>query len=64
MPRDAELSVNEREFIRRALSEQQRLDGRGLEDYREIRLTFGQEHGVAHVSIGKTRYATLIYPLN
>lgn len=56
MPRETGLSVNAREFIRRALSEHQRLDGRNLDTYRDLKITFGQEPGVADVRLGKTRY--------
>jgi exosome complex component RRP45 len=31
MPREAEISINEREFIKQALSEQIRLDGRAID---------------------------------
>jgi hypothetical protein len=57
MPREAEISINEREFIKQALSEQIRLDGRAIDAFRSIELTFGEEHGVADVQLGKSRYA-------
>ncbi|MCJ1334336.1 hypothetical protein MMC10_011045 [Thelotrema lepadinum] len=55
MPREAEISLNEREFILRALGENVRLDGRTLEDLRPLELSFGDEYGVADVRLGKTR---------
>ncbi|KAL8737860.1 MAG: hypothetical protein Q9181_001302 [Wetmoreana brouardii] len=55
MPREAEPSKNEREFILAALQENIRLDGRALDAYRNIDLSFGDEHGVADVQLGKTR---------
>ncbi|KAI9851213.1 MAG: hypothetical protein M1838_004225 [Thelocarpon superellum] len=55
MPREAELSVNEKSFVLNALREKVRLDGRGFDDFRKLRLTFGEEFGVADVSLGKTR---------
>lgn len=55
MPREAELSLNERSFILEALREGVRLDGRPLEAFRDLELTFGNEHGVANVRLGKTR---------
>jgi exosome complex component RRP45 len=55
MPREAEISLNEREFIKRALQEQIRLDGRAFDAFRQLDLTFGDEYGVADVQLGKTR---------
>lgn len=57
MPREAEPSNNERAFILEALRESIRLDGRALNAYRNIELSFGDEDGVADVQLGKTRYA-------
>ena len=55
MPREAEPSLNELEFIRRALKENVRLDGRSFDNFRDLDLTFGGEFGVADVRLGKTR---------
>jgi exosome complex component RRP45 len=55
MPREAELSNNEKEFIVKALREGIRLDGRSLDAYREIELSFGEEYGAVDVKLGKTR---------
>ncbi|KAL8912399.1 MAG: hypothetical protein Q9171_002585 [Xanthocarpia ochracea] len=55
MPREAEPSNNERAFILEALHEDIRLDGRALESYRDIQLSFGDEYGAADVRLGKTR---------
>ncbi|KAL8732019.1 MAG: hypothetical protein Q9166_002971 [cf. Caloplaca sp. 2 TL-2023] len=55
MPREAEPSNNERAFILEALHEDIRLDGRALESFRNIELSFGDEYGVADVQLGKTR---------
>jgi exosome complex component RRP45 len=55
MPREAEPSLNEREFILEALRESTRLDGRALDAFRDIQLHFGDEYGVADVRLGKTR---------
>ena len=55
MPREAEPSLNEREFVLKALSEELRMDGRAFDVYRDIELTFGDEYGVADVRLGKTR---------
>jgi exosome complex component RRP45 len=57
MPREADISLNEREFIKQALQEQIRLDGREFDAFRRIELLFGDEYGVADVQLGKTRYA-------
>jgi exosome complex component RRP45 len=55
MPREAELSVNEREFILHALQEKVRLDGRSFDAFRRVELNFGEEYGVADVQLGRTR---------
>lgn len=55
MPREAEPSNNEQAFILEALEQNIRLDGRGLESFRDIQLSFGDEYGVADVRLGKTR---------
>ena len=57
MPREAELSLNEREFIIEALREGTRLDGRAVDAFRNVQLEFGDDYGVADVRLGKTRYA-------
>lgn len=57
MPREAELTLNEREFVLEALLEGLRVDGRSLHDYRNIDLQFGDEYGQTQVSLGKTRSA-------
>ena len=55
MPREAELSINERDFILQALHENVRLDGRHFDTFRNVELNFGEEFGVADVQLGKTR---------
>ncbi|KAK3995976.1 hypothetical protein QBC44DRAFT_318879 [Cladorrhinum sp. PSN332] len=55
MPREAEPSLNEKQFILQALQENLRLDGRQLDQYRPLELTFGDQYGVADVTLGKTR---------
>ena len=56
MPREAELSLNERSFVLEALKEDIRLDGRSLDAFRDVKLAFGDEYGTADVKMGKTRY--------
>jgi len=60
MPREAELSNIEKDFIREALKEQLRLDGRSFTDYRPIELTFGEEYGFVDLKLGKTKVAVRI----
>jgi exosome complex component RRP45 len=55
MPREVELSTNEREFILTALRKGFRLDGRASDAYREVELDFGEEYGVVDIKLGKTR---------
>ena len=56
MPREPEPSLNERAFILEALQEGVRLDGRALGAFRDIEISFGEDYGVADVTLGKTRY--------
>lgn len=56
MPREAELSLNERAFVLDALKEDIRLDGRALDAFRDVEIAFGDEYGTADVKMGKTRY--------
>ncbi|KAK4169487.1 ribosomal protein S5 domain 2-type protein [Cladorrhinum sp. PSN259] len=55
MPREAEPSANEKQFVLKALEENLRLDSRELDQYRPLELTFGDQYGVADVTLGKTR---------
>ena len=56
MPREAELSNIERNFILEALSQQNvRLDGRGLQQYRDLNLSFDYDYGSCTVQLGKTK---------
>ena len=55
MPREAEPSINERDFVLEALQQGVRLDGRKHDEYRKINILFGEDHGVADVQMGKTR---------
>lgn len=56
MPREADISLNERSFILQALQEGIRVDGRAFNDYRKLNLEFGDEYGHTEVRLGKTRY--------
>ena len=55
MPREADLSLNEQNFILQGLREGVRIDDRDYQDYRNLKLEFGDEYGVVDVSLGKTR---------
>lgn len=55
MPREAELSLNERAFILQALQENIRLDDRSFHACRPLKITFGEDYGTADVQLGKTR---------
>ena len=55
MPREAEPSQNEKAFVLKALQENIRTDGRALDAFRPFTLAFGDEYGIADVSLGKTR---------
>ena len=55
MPREAEPSLNERSLILEALREKIRLEGRAFDAFRDLELTFGEDHGSANVQLGRTR---------
>ncbi|ELQ42126.1 exosome complex exonuclease RRP45 [Pyricularia oryzae Y34] len=55
MPREAEPSLNEKAFLLQALQQNLRLDGRDIDEYRPIKLSFGDEYGLVEVEFGKTR---------
>lgn len=60
MPREAELSNNERAFVLEALQQNIRLDGRALDAFRNIELAFSDEYGVADVQLGNTRHSHIL----
>ncbi len=62
MPREVEPSLNEKAFVLQALQENLRLDGRQFDQYRTLELAFGEQHGVADVKLGRTRYEDHIAP--
>lgn len=61
MPREVEPSLNEKQFVLRALQENVRVDSRARDQFRDLQLTFGSEYGVADVKLGKTRFASTSY---
>ncbi|RDW90543.1 exosome non-catalytic core subunit RRP45 [Aspergillus mulundensis] len=54
MNKEAPLSIAERDFILDALREDVRLDGRGADEFRPLKLSFGEEYGHVKVQLGKT----------
>ena len=60
MPREADLSNNEKTFIKEALQETIRLDGRQFDVYRPLTITFGDEFGDVNLRLGKTRVAVRV----
>lgn len=55
MPKEAEPSLNERQFVIQALQEGLRVDGRDFDQFRKLELKFGDQYGVAEVTFGKTK---------
>lgn len=55
MPREVDISNNERNFILEALQQGIRVDGRGLDHFRNLGLDFGDEYGTVTATLGKTR---------
>ena len=58
MPKETDLSLNEKTFILSALSQSVRLDGRSFDSFRDLTFTFGEEYGLVDVRLGKTRYCS------
>ncbi|KAK2774004.1 hypothetical protein FQN53_003868 [Emmonsiellopsis sp. PD_33] len=54
MPKEADISANERAFILEALHQNVRLDGRALDQLRPLNVSFGDEYGHVKVQLGKT----------
>lgn len=50
------LSTAERDFICAALKTNSRIDGRNLQEFRKIKISFGSDYGTAEVMLGLTRY--------
>jgi exosome complex component RRP45 len=55
MPREEDPSNVERAFILDALSQNVRVDGRALDQFRNMELEFGDEYGSVSIQMGKTR---------
>lgn len=60
MPKGFEISSNDETFIREALKNGLRLDGRKLDEFRDIDIAFGSRYGHVEVSLGKTKIAVKI----
>ncbi|KAI6246806.1 Exosome complex component rrp45 [Erysiphe necator] len=60
MPREAEPSLNERQFFAKALQEEIRLDGRKKFEFRHLEIDFGGSYGVVDLRLGGTRILTEI----
>lgn len=56
MSKESQLSVVERDFILEALRENVRLDGRGVDQFRPLNISFGEEYGHVKLQLGKTKY--------
>lgn len=54
------LSLNEREFLLASLAEGRRLDGRGLYDYRTLKISFPYQPGYCEVQLGQTRVYVVV----
>ncbi|KIX98367.1 uncharacterized protein Z520_05668 [Fonsecaea multimorphosa CBS 102226] len=55
MPREIDISNIERNFILQALEHGVRVDGRRLDQFRNLDLQFGDEYGTVTARLGKTR---------
>ncbi|KAH3676386.1 hypothetical protein WICMUC_002017 [Wickerhamomyces mucosus] len=60
MAKGIEVSINEKSFVFDALKQGIRLDGRKLEDFRNVDITLGDEYGYVDVRLGKTRVVARI----
>jgi len=55
MPREPEPSNNEKAFVLGALQQGLRVDGRQLDEFRKVDISFGEEFGLADIKMGRTR---------
>ena len=55
MPREVDISNNERNFILEALQQDVRVDGRALDQFRSLGLEFGDEYGTVTAVLGESR---------
>lgn len=55
MAKDIEVSAAESKFILDALRQNYRLDGRSFDQFRDVKITFGNEYGDVMVDMGKTK---------
>ncbi|OEL15986.1 Exosome complex component RRP45B [Dichanthelium oligosanthes] len=53
-------TVNERDFIERALQSDLRVDGRHSFDFRKLKITFGREDGSSEVQLGETHVLSYV----
>jgi exosome complex RNA-binding protein Rrp42 (RNase PH superfamily) len=49
------ISLTESSFVKKALSQQQRLDGRSLNEMRQLHFEFGNDRGHVIVHLGETK---------
>lgn len=64
MSREPPLSVIENGFILKAVDDGWRLDLRGLNEYRPVNISFGEEYGNVQVVLGKTKSVALFLSLD
>lgn len=55
MAKDIEISTSEAKFILEALKQNNRLDGRSFDQFRDVEISFGKEYGDVTVKMGNTR---------
>ena len=55
MVREADPSLNEKQFVLQALKEGHRVDGRRPYDFRSLQISFHPDFGHVQVQLGRTR---------
>ncbi|RPB24003.1 hypothetical protein L211DRAFT_861976 [Terfezia boudieri ATCC MYA-4762] len=55
MPREPEYSNNEKAFVLEAIQQGLRVDGRQLDEFRKVDISFGEEFGLTDIKLGRTR---------
>ncbi|KAJ2961073.1 hypothetical protein NQZ79_g3574 [Umbelopsis isabellina] len=60
MVREAEPSLNEKQFVLRALKDGLRTDGRRPYDFRSIQISFLSEYGHVQIQLGRTRVSAKV----
>jgi len=60
MEKEAPISISEHNFILSCLEDGKRTDGRGIWDFRALKITFGEDPGQCEVQLGQSRVYVVV----